>query len=215
MYYLFFSAAWSILIPAIFALIRFAHIPRVFKPLVYLLWLGAVSEISATIAAQLIRNNLFIYNLYMLADFFMTLWLFKRWGTFQRTPQSVQSLFALFFVVLWIFDNLLLNRIDQENIIFRILYSITLVLLGIDQLSRIFINNNNYLRRNPYFYVSLAIIFNYSYSAFIAVLNNSPLFGPGIELWKYTMLIYVIVNVTTYMLYTISLLWMHQKVEST
>lgn len=215
MYYIFLGAAWSILVPAIMGLIRFKHIPRAFEPLVYALWMGSFTELAAMVSARVLHNNLYIYNLYMLADFFMMLWMFKRWGAFQRSALSTQYLFAALYVLLWLADNLLINRIDQENIIFRILYSITLVLLGIEQLSRIFINNNDYLRRNPYFYVALAVIFNYSYSALISVLNNSPLFGPGIELWKYTMLIFVIVNVTTYMLYTISMLWMQQTAEST
>jgi hypothetical protein len=214
MYNLFLVATWVILLPAAVAAIKFANIPRTFKPLVYLLWVGTATELVAIISASVLHNNLYVYNVYMLIDFFMMVWLFFRWGGLRKMAKTMKYWVGSLYILLWVFDNCILNNLGQENIIFRMVYSISLVLLGIDQLSRIFVKNNGFLGRNPYLYICLAIIFYYTYSTFIPLLTNSSLFGPGPALWQYTMLIYVVVNVATNILYTISLLWMHKRAKS-
>lgn len=214
MYSWLFWAAWIVLVPAIVAIIKFKQIPDEFRPLVYAIWLAALTEAASMLAASVLHNNMHIYNVYMLADFFMTVWLFYKWGALKSTRKWVLGISAAFFIGIWLFDNLLLNRIDAENIIFRMIYSITLVLMGVNQLSRIYIHNNGYLLRNSYLYITFGIIFYYTYSAFISLINSSSLFGPSTALWQHTMLIYVTVNVITNMLYTISLLWMQRKAKS-
>lgn len=215
MYYLFLATIWVIVFPSFIAFIRFSQIPKEFKPLVYLLWLGLATEVAALISAKLVHNNLYIYNTYMLADFFMTLWLFYGWGAFRRIRKPLLYGIASLFLCLWVFDNCLLNSITQSSIIFRMTYSITLVLLGIEQLSRIYVNNNGYLNRNPYLYICLGVIFYYTYNSFIPLLTDSSLFSPSPTLWRYTMLIYSLINVVTNILYSIALLWMRKKARYT
>lgn len=215
MYYLLLIATWVIVLPAIIAIFRYAHIPKEFKPLVYLLWLGLATEVLALISVKMFRNNMAVYNSYMLLDFFMMLWLFFRWGAFGRLSKWVLYGAVGLYIVVWIFDNLLLHHITQVNIIFRMAYSVTLVLLGIDQLSRIYINNKGYLIRNPYLYTCLAVIFYYTYNTFVALFANSSLFGPSPSLWRHTLVVYALVNGATNILYSIALLWMGKKARYT
>jgi hypothetical protein len=215
MVYLVFIATWAIVVPCLVGVFRYTQIPMQFKPLVYLLWLGLATEVLALISVKMFRNNMAVYNSYMLFDFLMMVWLFYRWGAFGRLPKWVLYGVASLYIVVWVFDNFLLHNASQVNIIFRMAYSVTLVLLGIDQLSRIYINNKGYLSRNPYLYTCLAVIFYYTYSTFVALFANSSLFGPSPSLWRHTLVVYAVVNGGTNILYTIALLWMRRKARYT
>jgi hypothetical protein len=216
MYNWFFWTTWTILIPAVICIIKFKQIPGELKPLVFLLWVGVVTEVVAAKVKSDIGNNQHVLNVYMLAEFFLTTWLFYKWQAFERMAKWVLYVAASLYTLLWIGDNLLLNDLSKVNILFRMVYSVTLALLGINQLSRIYITGNNgYRWRNPYLYICLAIVFYHTYSAFISLISDSSLFGPSPALWQHIMIIYATANAVTHILFTISLLWMQQKPNST
>jgi len=205
-------ASYIILIPAVIAAVRFSTMDNAFKPLAYNLWIGVATEITAHIFRVTIRNNLYVYNVFMLLDLFTFLWLFKNWGAFSRISRQKEIVFLSAFLLIWLFDNFYLSSLGSNNIIFRIVYSMTLLLIAITQLNNVIIKNNGYLKFNPYIYICIGVIFYYAYSIFIG-LFNSPLFTPTVVLWKWNMLIYVIINVLTNLLFAISLLWMQKKVK--
>jgi hypothetical protein len=214
MYSWFYFASWVIIIPALIALAKFSTMTKEFKPLACNIWLGVLAEVTATVLRISIKNNLYAYNVFMLFDFVTILWLFHNWGAFVRYHPLLRRGFLIFFILLWVTDNFIISSISRDNIIFRMCYSLVLVLFAINQLSNIYIRNNSYLVKNPYLYVCLGIIFYYSFSAFIYLINSSSLFEPGPALWKYTTLIYVIVNAAANLLYAIALLWMPKKAKS-
>jgi hypothetical protein len=214
MYNWFFYASWIILIPAFIALAKSSTITKEFKPLAINIWLGVLAEVAATILRLTIKNNLYAYNIFMLLDFVILVWMFSNWGAFTRYHLLLKRGLLVFFLLLWATDNFIISSINRDNIIFRLAYSLALALVAINQLSTIYIKNNGYLVKNPYLYVCLGVIFYYSFSAFIYAINNSSLFEPGPALWKYTTLIYVIVNAVANLLYAIALLWMPKKAKS-
>jgi hypothetical protein len=210
----FFVASFVIIIPAVIAMIRFSVIDEVFKPLAYNIWIGLSAEILAHIFRITIKNNLYVFNVYMYFDLITFLWLFYRWGAFEKISRLKIICFIVFFSLVWIWDNLYQHQLGGKNFIFRICYSMVLLLVAIDQLNNVVIKSNHSLNYNPYIYITVAIIFYYAYSIFIS-LFNSPLFHPTAKLWKWNMLIYVIINVITNLLFAISFIWMRKKVKFT
>jgi hypothetical protein len=207
-------ASFVIIIPALIAAIRFSVIDEVFKPLAYNLWIGLFAEILAYILRVTIKNNLYVYNVFFYFDLLTILWLFYRWGTFEKISQSKIIIFITFFSLLWVWDNLYQHHLGENNFIFRISYSLVLLLIAIDQLNNVIIKSNYSLFHNPYIFITLGIIFYYTYCIFISLLI-SPLFRPSIQLWKWNMLIYVIINVVINLLFAISFIWMRKKVKFT
>ncbi|MFN8244112.1 MAG: hypothetical protein U0X40_08675 [Ferruginibacter sp.] len=212
MYSWFFIASFVILIPAAIALARFRVIDAAFKPLAYNVWIGVLAEMLAHLFRICIRNNLYVFNVFMYVDFITFLWLFSRWGAFERVGRNRQIAVVVIFTLLWIWDNCWQHSLGGKNFTFRIAYSMVLLLIAIDQMNNVVIKNSYFLKYNPYLYISVGIIFYYAYSVFIS-LFNSPLFHPSADLWKWNMLIYVIINVATNLLFAIAFLCMPRKVK--
>lgn len=212
MFNLFFIASFIIIIPAVIAVLRYPVMDETFKPLAYNLWIGLFAEVLGYIGRITIKNNLYVFNIFMYLDFVTFLWLFFNWGAFKNLHRKIITWAFIFFTVLWVFDNLVLHDPGGKNFIFRICYSLVLLLIAIDQMNQVVIKSSHSLKFNPYLYIILGIIFYYSYSIFIS-LFNSPLFHPSAQLWKWNMLIYVIINVGTNLLFAISLLWMRKKMK--
>jgi hypothetical protein len=208
----FFIASFVIIIPAVIALIRFSVIDEVFKPLAYNIWVGLSAEILAHIFRITIKNNLYVFNVYMYFDLITFLWLFYKWGAFEKISRLKIICSITFFSLLWIWDNLYQHQLGGKNFIFRITYSMVLLLIAIDQLNNVVIKSNRSGNYYTYIYITVAVIFYYAYSTFIS-LFNSPLFHPTAQLWKWNMLIYVIINVITNLLFAMSFLWMRKKVK--
>jgi len=212
MFQWFFVASFIIVVPALVAVLLFPFIDKAFRPLAYNIWIGLLAEIVAHVFRLTIKNNLYVFNSFMLFDFITFLWLFKSWGAFTNINRYVRTCFFTFFALLWIVDNFYWHHLGQNNIIFRISYSLVIVLIAIDQLNNVVIKSNHSLKYNPYIYICVGTIFYYAYSIFIS-LFNSPLFHPTAQLWKWNMLIYVIINVVTNLLFAISFVWMRKKVK--
>lgn len=208
----FFVASFVIIIPALVAAIRYPVIDEVFRPLAYNLWIGLLAEILAHFFRITIKNNLYVFNVFMLFDFITFLWLFRSWGAFEKISRQKRTWFLVIFILLWLWDNCYQHSLGGKNFIFRISYSLVLLLVAIDQMNNVVIKSNHSLKLNPYLYISVGIIFYYAYSIFIS-LFNSPLFRPSAQLWKWNMLIYVIINVCTNLLFAISFIWMRKKVR--
>lgn len=208
----FFVASLVIILPAMIALFKFGIMDKAFKPLAYNLWIGVGAEIVANIFRVTIHNNLYVMNVFMLLDFLTFVWMLDNWGAFTRFDRNFRKMVLTVFLLLWITDNLVVHHLGENNILFRICYSLFLVLVGINQFSTVMLKNNGYLSTNPFLYITLGIIFYYTYSIFIG-LFNSPFFEPSTQLWKWNMLIYVVVNVMTNILFAISFLWIRKKVR--
>lgn len=214
MYQWFYILSWIILLPAIIGIIKYSIITSEFKPLAINIWLGVAAEIAATILRYTVKNNFYAYNIFMLFDLVTMLCMFNAWGAFAQFKKVQKQLILVLFGIIWMVDNLVLNNLGNDNVIFRLCYSLALVLIAINQLSNIYIRNNGFLSRNPYLYTCLGVIFYYAFSAFIYLINSSLLFTPGPALWKYTLLIYVIINIVTNLLYATALIWIQKKAKS-
>ncbi len=208
----FFYYSYLIVIPALIAFVRFKIMDKAFRPLAYNLWIGVITEITATLFRKIYHNNLYVYNIFNLLDFVTFYWLFNNWGAFDKYHNWVKKIMFPMFSIIWVLDNIVLHGLGENNIIFVTTYSLFLALIGIGQLGTLYTRNNRQLFTNPFFCITVAVIFYYLFSMFIS-LFNSPIFNPGKQLWKWNTLIYVIINIFTNIMFAISLLWTKKKVK--
>src|SRR5690349_21185288 len=121
-----------------------------------MIWLGLLNE---SVSLALIFNgsgNAVNSNIFVLLEFLLILFQFYKWndGHFSK-----YSLIAFAAVIVWVTDNLLLNTIQQNNSLFRVFYSFTILLFSIDHVNRIIIFQNSRLKKNAVFLICLTFIF--------------------------------------------------------
>ncbi len=210
---LFALSVWSILIPAFFAIFKFTLLPDTLKPLAYNLWVGVVAEILNVVFIKLFENNLYVYNIFMLADFVTMFWLFNSWGAFKSYSIKIRQLFVTGFILLWVIDNFFIGHLGKNNFYFRLLYSLMLVVIAFNQLGGIYFKRDKDQYGKSYYAICIAFLLYYTFSSFIFILNNVDFFRPSPYLWEAITGIYIVINVTTNFIYALAFLWIQKKVN--
>ena len=76
--------SFSILIAGVIGIFRFAQIRDIYRPFIYLIWIGCVTEIVSTYFAYVYHNNLAVGAIYRLCESLLLLWFFSKVGVFKK-----------------------------------------------------------------------------------------------------------------------------------
>jgi hypothetical protein len=204
-------SAFSILLPTIVSIIRFRSINIVFRPFVYLLWVGSFVELLTYVVGSIFKNSLMIGNVYVLIESIMLLWQFYAWNKY-RSYRNKCLVFGIIFLVFWVVDNLVINDITRINSLFRVIYSFTIVLFSINQVNVVFSSERKNVLHNPAFLICMGLIF---FFAFKAIFETIYVIGVKMSLDFYNtlMLLLTIVNLFVNIIYTIATLWIPKKLR--
>ncbi|MBG9377541.1 hypothetical protein I5907_14955 [Panacibacter sp. DH6] len=159
-----FILSLSILFPIIAWIVRLNTIPKAYYPLIYMLAAGLIVELISFRS----KNNAIATNLYVLAEFILFCWLFYN---LKQVLSKRKWLYALMlpFILMWIFECILLRKLDSFDIYYRILYPFALVLLAVNQLNYLIINDRHEMILNPLFILCCAMIIYFSYKCLIEI----------------------------------------------
>lgn len=197
----------SILIPAIAAVVRYKVVLKEYHPFLWLIWLGLFNETVSTVSIYSIRSNAVNGNIYVLLEYGLILLQFYRWDD---RKAKIFSVLALLGGAVWLADNFMINHITQNNSVFRVFYSLTIVFLSIDLLNRIIIFESSPVLKNAMFLFGITFLAYYGFKAFVESFNmlHSGLSKDLLKnLWK----ILYFVNVFANLLYTAAILWIPTK----
>lgn len=208
-----FLLSLSVSIPAIIGFIRFKKIDPAFYPFVYAIWAGLFSEI---ISYVLIKNHIkpaFFLNIYILTEFILLLWFFKNLGTFSKYPERF---YIILFTLtgIWITENFIIGSLMNIQSLFRISYSVVLVLLGINEINKLVLTEKKKnITRNPIFIICVGIIILYSFKILIEIFwiyafNN---FKENKFFRDNVYAIFQYINVIVNLVYALALLWIQKK----
>ena len=201
--------ALSSLIPLITGVIKFNKIHNKYKSFIYLIALYALTEIVGQILIfinQAVLHTLMM-NVFVFLDFFFLYTIIVHW--IRRKPKVYDYAIVILLAFIWIYDNLILNKITVTNSIFRIIYSIVICAISISLMNKQIMNLNRQFFRDPLFIIGLSSLIFYTYKAIyesiylINVNNNHTLiisFG-----------ILIIINFLNYLLLTIAILCMEKR----
>ena len=167
-YYVSVGLGYSITIGAVIGLVRFNKVLSTYRPFIVLLWLGFINHTLSVILNEIIRNNSVNSNIYVLFESLIYLYLFKKWGAFNKKEILFYSYF-IFLLGLWLYDNLIWHHITTINSLFRIVYSFILVFLSIGQLNKLIISAKKNILYNSVFLICTGIIIYFSYKATLEV----------------------------------------------
>ena len=159
-----FLLSLSILAPLIAGVVRFSKITKSYYPLIYLIIAGFIAEMASYFS----NGNAAITNVYVLAEYIFYCWLFYNWKNVLTKKNSL-FLLIISFTLLWFIENILLNKINTFDQYYRIIYSIALVLLAVNQLNYLVINERENIFLNATFILCCSMIIFYSYKCLMEI----------------------------------------------
>ena len=159
-------SAFSILLAAAIAAIRFFKVTADNRPFFYLVWIALLNEILSEVSLETVHSTAVSCNIYVLVEAVLYCWLFNNWSSLSRNKRKFRLL-ILFIFATWLLDNFFLNSIHQTNSLFRIISSFILVFLAIDQINQLLMTERSAMLTNARFLISTGVIIFFTYRAIV------------------------------------------------
>jgi hypothetical protein len=188
------------LVPALYAIIKYKLINEEHRFFVFYLIVGCAVDIIGRLSL-IFRYLIFareLSNFYILFEGIIFLILFYKWSALKRTSFII-FLFLIF--VSWVLDNYYLKSFDDSCSMYRIFYSIIIVLLSIKLVQQVNLNQRASILKDPLSLISITLIFNFSYRS---VFESLYLFKLGFSnnFYLSAYLIFITFNVISNCTYT-------------
>lgn len=199
----------SITIGAAIAVARFRTASAVYKPFLWLLVIGFCNETISLIMMYSVRNNMVNSNIYLLLEFFLVLLQFHRWDTFHTRWLTG---FAGCGFIVWFADHFILHHLADNTSIFRVFYSLNIVVLSLVAVSQ-YEANHSVRVPLPMLLICFAFLLYYTCKSFIEVFNAYTLdFRAGF----YHRLFFLLdcINLLTNLVYATAVLCLPKKSKS-
>lgn len=206
------TSAFSMIIACVIGMARFAGILPAYRPFVFFIWMAVANDLFSYLVINTSNNNVINSNLYVLVEYGLLLMTFCRLDG-SRMAKRYYFLFIAGAGV-WILDNLLLHSLDHINSIFRVSYSVVILLLSIRQLSVLIVSEKRSLSRNAVLLMSVSFMFFFSFKAFFETFYIlQPPFSRSFYFNLFA--IFWVINLLTNLTYAIAILWIPRKQEFT
>ena len=209
-YYLVKALDLLIIIPAIIALLRVSKINSVFYPFLYSIWLGTLENVFSSIIVEFDYYNTIDFNIWLLLNAYVVLWLFKNWNLFDRSRKLYGFLIFLVTIV-WTVETIFLSKLAEGfNSYFRILFSFMVILMSINTINSLLMRERKPLLKNPVFLIcSTFVLFNT-----IAVVAEA-FFASNLQLGDQFRInmdrIIVFTSLLCNLIYALAILWMPKR----
>lgn len=152
----------SIFIAGIIGVVRFSQIQDIYRPFIYLIWIGCVAEVANVYLAYARHNNLVVGAIYGLCESLFLLWFFSKLGIFKNRKKVLYLVIAA-FVGIWFADNFLnLHAKANYTFYFDIVYAFSIVLLSIRAINELLFTEKELLK-NPTFLICIGLIIFFTY----------------------------------------------------
>jgi hypothetical protein len=200
------------IIPTSIGIIKIKEIPTELKYFVYLLCFYFFVELlgSFFLIFRVGIYNTVLTNIFVLFDFIYLYLMLNYWNRKELSKIDLFIISILFFC--WIYENLISSSLMVTNSGFRIMYSIVILVKGIEHLSLLVSVTRRKLLLNSNFIIASTLILYYSFKAiyesiyyFLLNLNSNEN--------KYVHIVLLGINLISYIFYTIAILCMKKKIQ--
>lgn len=154
-----------IIISLVFLYQRRKSIGQLFLPFAVYSCLAFIGDVMLKLVIASGQHSAVYANFYVLVEFPVFLWIYYTWSSRKNA-----LLFIVLFVVglfIWIYDNFIFSSITITTSVYRIYYSLVLILCSINQTNKILFSDHGSLWKNTIFMVSTVSIVYYSFRVFI------------------------------------------------
>lgn len=208
-YYTVLGMSLSIFFPGILSVIKLNQVRDIYRPFIYLTWIGCANEIVSTYCAFQFHNNIANNIIYTFIESLFLLWFFKRLGIFEGRRHFLNFL-IIFFAGVWFTEAFVISPFgSQYTSYFDAIYAFYVVMFSIDVINSVLLTEADILR-SPTFLICMAIIIFFSFQIvermfWVYGLKSTPAFRRGVQS------IIIIVNFLSNFIYGLSFLWMQKR----
>jgi hypothetical protein len=208
-YYTVMAMALTIFIPGMLGVFKFNYIRRVYRPFIYLIWIGCANEVISIYCAFRFHNNIANNIIYTFAESVFLLWFFKELDIFKGRKHFLNFLIFLFAAV-WFTESFVTAPFGtQYTSYFDTIYAFCIVMFSVDVINRILLSETDVLK-NPVFLICVSLIIFFSFQIvermfWVYGLKYSVEFRRGVQQ------ITIVVNLLSNFIYGLSVLWMQKR----
>lgn len=201
--------SFSIFIAGIIGIFRFKQIQHIYRPFIYLIWVGCVTEVLSSYFAYVYHSNLALLSIYGLCESLLLLWFFSKLGIF-KNHNKLLYLLIIAFIAIWLVENFLSNHFSSRlSFYFDIVYSLTVVLLSIKAINDLLFTEKELLK-NPTFLICFGLIIFFTYQSiqrlfWLYGLRDSADFRRSVQT------ILILINCLSNLIYALAVLVMRKR----
>ncbi len=206
-------STFSIFAACMIGIFRFGKVLPAYRPFLLFIWVGAGNELLSVVCISVTDNNVPNSNIYVLMEYLLLLYVFYNWNLAKTRKTKIRYLLLLSGgLSAWILDNLVVNSLFTINCTFRVIYSIIILLLSINQINKLTVFAKKKVTGDAMFQICMAFAFYFSYKAFIETfyILEMPFSKP---FYLNCFIILLIINLLTNLIYAIAVLCMPTKRE--
>lgn len=200
--------ASAILVPFITGLIRLRSIRAGgFTPVFLYVATGLINSILSYILILHKYPNHTNSNIYILISFLLLLYQFYRWN---KGTTMKYIFLGLAGILVWLIDNPLLHRLNENNSAFRALFSFAMLFFSVEQISKVTFSKRRNLNKLAILFICIGLLVHFSFKCYIETLN---LFEAnlGTQLVIRLNIIMTFINLVTYALISTAFLCIRTK----
>lgn len=200
----------SIFIAGTIAIFRFGQINNVYRPFIYLIWIGCATEVLSIYFAYRYHNNMIIGAIYRLCESMFFLWFFSRLGIFKNRRKLLYLSIAA-FIMIWLIDNFSGHSVNANSYTyyFDIVYALSIVLLSIKAVNNLLFTEK-VLLKNSTFLICMGLIIFFTYQIIQRLFG---LYGlkESFDFRRNVQSILFIVNCFTNLIFALAVLFMRKR----
>lgn len=209
--YVYLSFNLSILLVGLISVIRFKTMSKAYYPFIYRTWAGCANELLSVIlilnSFHTISNN----NIYVLFESVLLTWFFKRMGLL-GSGNKIFSAIVLFLSMVWLIEITLFTGLYKIATIFRIVYSLMIVMMSITLINKLFFSSRNSFNKNAAFLLCTTFIIYFSAKAVVQAFTIYGIDRQS-EFLRNIYIIMIYLNLFINILHIIVVLWIPRKLK--
>jgi hypothetical protein len=204
--YLFIFLGATVLFPVFAGLVRLRRIKkRGYQPFFYLMLLAGFSElVNSSVATALHLHNIVFVTIYMLFEWLLIAWQFRKWG-FLTNRKKLYSLLVIFPCTVWLVERLVFWDLDYFMPYFQVLYCFLIVIFSVNRINFMITHEYRKLFRNPTFLICIAFIIYFVYTILFNWAYQTSLKGKT-DTTTFIIMLHGYVNALTNIIFAIALL---------
>ncbi len=198
------------LVPVLLGVIKYKESLSLYHPFILFVFLSSFSDILSYNLIIINKSEIAIAvsNIYTLLSSCLLISFFVKIKSLKNKTLIILSYVLLSSI--WLLDNKLLHTIFETTSLFRVTYSIILVLLSIETLNKNIVSIRTNIKTEPTFIISIFFIINFTYRA---VFESLFLFKLKINdnIYLFTFLGFVFLTFLSHIIFSISILCIQAK----
>ena len=201
------TMALSIFISGILGALRFSKIGKIYRPFIYLVWIGCFNELLNIYLGQHGHYTFVNMAFYDLCESVFLLWFFRELKVLKS--RRLFYVFLITFVAVWCMEVSLITHFKNFMRYYFAVYYLCIVLLSIRAVNDLLFTERE-LGKNPAFLICVGMIVFFTFGIISKMFMFFNL-NISTDFLRNVSAIYNILNFLTNLIYALAVLWMRKR----